>query len=57
MCNYLAQIAIEKAERGDFDEIERLLTGLCRPIDQRPETAHYAAPRPDWAENIQVSCS
>jgi uncharacterized protein YdiU (UPF0061 family) len=55
--NYLAQIAIEKAEQCDASEIDRLLTVLRRPFDEQPEAAHYAAPPPDWADNIQVSCS
>jgi uncharacterized protein YdiU (UPF0061 family) len=55
--NYLAQVAIEKAERGDFSEIEQLLTVLRTPFDEHPHQAHYAEPAPAWADNIQVSCS
>ncbi|MEK7734666.1 MAG: hypothetical protein AAB329_04420, partial [Pseudomonadota bacterium] len=55
--NYLAQAAIEKAERGDYAEIDRLLTVLRTPFDEQPNAEAYAAPPPDWADNIQVSCS
>jgi uncharacterized protein YdiU (UPF0061 family) len=55
--NYLAQIAIEQAERGDDAEIDRLLAVLRNPFDDHPHAAHYAAPPPDWADNIHVSCS
>ena len=55
--NYLAQIAIEQAEGGDVGEIDRLLTVLRAPFDEQPDAAHYAAPAPDWADHIQVSCS
>ncbi|HEX9627260.1 MAG TPA: YdiU family protein [Acidiferrobacterales bacterium] len=55
--NHLAQIAIDQAERGDYSEIDRLLTVLHAPCDEHPPLAHYAAPPPDWAGGIQVSCS
>jgi len=55
--NYLAQVVIEKAEQGDYAEIERLLTVLRAPFDEHPPLAHYAETPPAWADNIQVSCS
>ena len=55
--NYLAQQAIEKAEQGDFSEVEMLVTLLQRPFDEQPELAHYAAQPPDWAHHIELSCS
>lgn len=55
--NYLAQAAIEQAERGDYTEIARLLTVLRQPFDEQPEAANYAAPAPDGAGHIVVSCS
>lgn len=56
--NYLAQNAISKAtEEKDFSEIDRLLHLLKNPFDEQPEMARYAAPPPDWANKIQVSCS
>jgi uncharacterized protein YdiU (UPF0061 family) len=55
--NHLAQIAIEKATQKDFSEVERLLQLLRRPFDEQPEYQAYAAAPPDWAKNIEVSCS
>ncbi|HTE15839.1 MAG TPA: YdiU family protein [Burkholderiales bacterium] len=56
--NHLAQIAIDKATRQkDFSEIDRLLTLLRRPFDEQPAHEAYAAPPPDWAKGIEVSCS
>ncbi len=56
--NYLAQVAIAKAEKErDFSEVDRLLKLLGRPFDEQPEMADYAAPPPDWAQHISVSCS
>ncbi len=55
--NYLAQIAIEKAQNKDFSEIERLLKVLEHPFDEQPENERYAALPPDWATELEVSCS
>lgn len=55
--NYLAQIAIEKAEHKDFSEIARLMKVLAKPFDEQPENDHYAALPPDWANDLEVSCS
>lgn len=55
--NYLAQVAIEKAQNKDFGEIERLLSVLRHPYDEQPEHAAYAALPPDWASHLEVSCS
>ena len=55
--NYLAQIAIEKAQNKDFTEVERLLSVLQRPFDEQPENEKYAALPPDWASHLEVSCS
>jgi uncharacterized protein YdiU (UPF0061 family) len=55
--NYLAQIAIERAQSGDFSEIVQLAAVLGRPFDEQPEHEAYAASPPDWAGDISVSCS
>ena len=34
--NYLAQVAIEKAQQGDFSEVTRLLAVLEQPFDDQP---------------------
>jgi uncharacterized protein YdiU (UPF0061 family) len=55
--NYLAQVAIEQAQNGDFEEVRRLLAVLERPFDEQPEHDAYAALPPDWASHLEVSCS
>jgi len=55
--NYLAQVAIEKAEHKDFSEVEKLLVTLENPFDDQPDNESYAALPPDWANQLEVSCS
>jgi uncharacterized protein YdiU (UPF0061 family) len=55
--NYLAQVAIEKAQRGDLSEIDRLLELLQHPFTERPALSSYAAAPPNWGKHIAVSCS
>ena len=55
--NYLAQVAIEKAQNKDFTEVANLLAVLENPFDEQPEHEHYAALPPDWASHLEVSCS
>ena len=55
--NHLAQQAIEFAEQGDSDELNRLLTLLRRPFDEHPAFSDYANPRPKTIAPICVSCS
>jgi serine/tyrosine/threonine adenylyltransferase len=55
--NHLAQAAIEKAQAGDFAEIETLRRLLERPFDEQPGLERYAAPPPADAARIEVSCS
>src|SRR5471032_1267730 len=55
--NYLAQVAIEKAQNKDYSELTRLLTVLQRHYDEQPEHEHYAELPPDWASHLEVSYS
>lgn len=55
--NFLAQRAIDRAEQGDYSEIERLLQLLSRPFDEQPSMAAYADEPPDWGRRLAVSCS
>ena len=55
--NYLAQQAIEKAQIKDFSEVQKLLAVLEHPYDEQPENEQYAALPPDWASELEVSCS
>jgi uncharacterized protein YdiU (UPF0061 family) len=55
--NYLAQVAIERAQAGDFAEVARLHEVLRAPFEEQPENESYAGAPPDWAHDIAVSCS
>jgi len=55
--NYLAQIAIDKAEAGDYSEVDRLLRLLRRPFAEQPDMESYAALPPDWGKHLEISCS
>jgi uncharacterized protein YdiU (UPF0061 family) len=55
--NYLAQVAIDKAQQKDFTEIGRLLTLLQHPYSDQPGMEAYAAPPPNWGKHLTVSCS
>ncbi len=55
--NYLAQIAIDKAEQGDFSEVETLAQLLKSPFNENPEFHHYANLPPEWGKTLEISCS
>jgi len=55
--NYMAQIAIERAQQGSYTEIDRLLRLLQLPFDEHPEDEEYFAEPPDWAKRLSLSCS
>jgi uncharacterized protein YdiU (UPF0061 family) len=55
--NYLAQVAIDKAQQKDFSEIDRLLDLLADPYTERPGMEAYAASPPSWGKHLAVSCS
>lgn len=55
--NYLAQIAIDKAEEGDFSELHRLAELLKNPYDEQPHNEQYAKLPPEWGKKLEISCS
>ncbi|MDK9772753.1 protein adenylyltransferase SelO [Vibrio sp. B181a] len=55
--NYLAQLAIDKAEEGNFSEVNRLAELLKRPYDEQPEFDDYAKLPPEWGKKMEISCS
>lgn len=38
--NYVAQTAIDQAEKGDYSEVKRVLALLQKPFDDGPTTAN-----------------
>ncbi len=55
--NHLAEAAIQRANEGDFSEVQQLLKVLEHPFDEQPEHDAYAAFPPEWAQHLEVSCS
>ncbi|MDO9214603.1 MAG: YdiU family protein [Methylococcales bacterium] len=54
--NYLAQLAIDDAEQGDFAKIHELLDLLRNPYNEQADKQQFAAKRPDWARQ-RAGCS
>ncbi len=55
--NHLAETAIQRAREGDFTEVQRLLKVLQQPFDEHPEHEADAGFPPEWAAQLEVSCS
>ena len=59
--NYLAQLAIDQSEKGDYSMIHELLAVLRHPYDTQPHYTKYAEKRPEWARHrpgcSMLSCS
>ena len=55
--NHLAEQAIAQAKLKDFGLLQELLGALERPFDEHPAHPDWAGFPPDWADQIQISCS
>lgn len=58
--NYLCQIAIDAAERGEYEETRNLLKVLQNPYEEQPGFEKYQLPPPAWALKpgvCMLSCS
>ncbi len=55
--NHLAQQAIEKAQLGDYSEVDALLKVLQNPFAEQPEMERFAGPPPLGMKRVAVSCS
>jgi len=54
--NYLAQLAIDKADAGDFSMVNELLELFRHPYEEQPDKEQYAEKRPEWAR-VRAGCS
>lgn len=54
--NYMAQLAIDKADEEDYSLIDELYQLLKKPYDEQTENEQWFAKRPEWARN-KVGCS
>jgi uncharacterized protein YdiU (UPF0061 family) len=55
--NWIAESTIRKAQNRDYSEIATVLDCLSHPFEEQPAYERYAAPPPDWANGLEVSCS
>ena len=54
--NYMAQLAIDDANKGDYKLIDELYQLLKKPYKEQPENEKWFAKRPEWARN-KIGCS
>ncbi len=55
--NYLAQNAIQMAQDGNYQEVQKLHDILMHPFSEQPEHEQYAKLPPDWGKKLEISCS
>lgn len=54
--NYMAQLAIDDANNGNYSLIEEFYQILKYPYDEQPEKEKWFAKRPEWAR-VKIGCS
>lgn len=54
--NYMAHVAIESADKGDYSIIDELFQLLKQPYDEQPKNQKWFTKRPSWADE-KVGCS
>jgi serine/tyrosine/threonine adenylyltransferase len=55
--NHLGELAIRQAELKDYSEVADLLSIVQSPYDEHPGREGKAGFPPDWATQIEISCS
>ena len=54
--NYMAQLAIDAADQGNYKLIDECFKMLKKPYDEQPEYQKWFVKRPEWARD-KVGCS
>ncbi|MGB0886779.1 MAG: protein adenylyltransferase SelO [Vicingaceae bacterium] len=54
--NYMSQIAIDAADKGDYSVVDELFNVLKEPYSEQPDFEKWFVKRPDWART-KVGCS
>jgi uncharacterized protein YdiU (UPF0061 family) len=54
--NYMSQLAIDTANKGDYTLIDELFQMLKKPYNEQPGNKKWFAKRPEWARH-KVGCS
>ena len=54
--NYMAQLAIDDANKGDFKLIDELFQLFRKPYEEQAEKEKWFVKRPEWAR-YKVGCS
>jgi uncharacterized protein YdiU (UPF0061 family) len=54
--NYMSQMAIDEADKGNYTVIDELFQLLKNPYGEQPENEKWFAKRPEWARD-KVGCS
>ena len=54
--NYMSQLAIDAADKGDYSLIDELFQLLKKPYDEQPNNEKWFSKRPEWARN-KAGCS
>lgn len=55
--NHLGELAIRAAQQKDFSEVAKLLKLVSNPYQEQAGCEAYAGFPPDWADQIEISCS
>jgi len=55
--NHLGELSIRQAKTGDYSMVQSLLKVLQTPFDEHPEHEAWAGLAPEWASEIEISCS
>jgi serine/tyrosine/threonine adenylyltransferase len=54
--NYMAQLAIDGADNGNYQVVDELYQLLLKPYDDQPTSEKWYAKRPEWAKH-KAGCS